>query len=495
MSGAVTQFDAKKRAALARELDLPPDVFGLLPVGWGYDWSNWGCWWFPETDGAGTIIGISSRYVGQGKRCGNGDRKKKACLPGSRRGLLVTKRWDGDNAAIFLPEGASDTLALLAMGLCAIGRPNCSGGTAYAAKMLANTKRTIVVVGDNDKPGGEGAGKCAQGLANELNRPVLVAYPEKGYKDSRAWLNAKAPGLHESTLADPRLAKAGRQYARLLLANAKLVKQAKKGCVRDLLKEKRYEKRRLANLGQAEAPRACFNVHRPCMRAKIQHMGHYDKPDDESAVQPTCKGWRCPGCRERKKQEWLDRWFLTLSQADTPTYLHCLFVPRSRQQATQKAISRAGGKCFSIRHGPDGQRVLVVATVGLRTSEKVEKGKTADFAFEAMGQIDNCRGKPISSTRGWLPPLPKKPATMFRIGPVNRTKEEILSGLEKGDLRYWPWPTHKRGAYSFGVSWGYPPDMNEDQRRRHANRLLGHTVELTPLDDCELFVTNPASVG
>ncbi|MHB1422806.1 MAG: DUF3987 domain-containing protein [Gemmataceae bacterium] len=173
-----------RRDELAALLGLPPNVLDTLGVGWR---GRSDAWTFPERDGDGRIVGI-----GQRRRDGS-----KFQITGGRRGLLVPKGWLDRDGPLLLPEGASNTLALTALDLCAVGRPNNLSGAENLSRLLATfaAGREIIVVGDFDPkptgrwPGLEGCQRVASQLAERLKRPVWWVLPPEGNKDVRAWVN------------------------------------------------------------------------------------------------------------------------------------------------------------------------------------------------------------------------------------------------------------------------------------------------------------------
>lgn len=91
-------------------------------------------------------------------------------------------------------RGFTDTAALTAAGLCAIGRPSNHGGAELLGQLLAKwpADRGIIVVGENDenRAGLEGAISVSRKLARSLRRRVPYAIPPAKAKDVRAWLTA-----------------------------------------------------------------------------------------------------------------------------------------------------------------------------------------------------------------------------------------------------------------------------------------------------------------
>jgi replicative DNA helicase len=180
---------------LAEQLKLPLWAIrrikgiGYSPTPLHHD-MNGPCFTFPEFNSAGVPVGIVARY---------GDGTKKA-LAGSKRGLtLPVKDLSETTTPIFLVEGPSDTMAMAAVGLTAIGRPSNIGGIQQLAELLSEvpSSRLIIVVGENDQkpngdwPGRDGARQTAQRLSEQLKRPVQWALTPDGAKDVREWVAGK----------------------------------------------------------------------------------------------------------------------------------------------------------------------------------------------------------------------------------------------------------------------------------------------------------------
>ncbi len=183
------------RAELASSLGLPEWVLDKVEhLGCNPGDKRGVCWTIPERDGSEAIIGINRRFR-------NGDKKR---MKDSRSGLTIVSKSLERDGPIYLPEGASDTLALTAMGLAAVGRPNNIGGVDLLIELLKDVpaERKIVVLGESDMktnmscPGVEGAKKTAQALADGIGRDVFVVLPPDGAKDARAWLGSRNPDLH-----------------------------------------------------------------------------------------------------------------------------------------------------------------------------------------------------------------------------------------------------------------------------------------------------------
>ena len=147
----------------------------------GCAWSNQHrAWAFPMCDGHGLPIGIRLRA----------DSGQKWAVTGSRQGIFMPKKCNLQVTKIaYLPEGPTDTAALLSMGLFAIGRPNNLGGGEQIAQALKHFGiGRVVVVADNDeikqggkRPGMDGAVK----LKKLLKLPSVIWCPPMPIKDVR----------------------------------------------------------------------------------------------------------------------------------------------------------------------------------------------------------------------------------------------------------------------------------------------------------------------
>jgi hypothetical protein len=175
----------ERRPVLARDLKLPESVFFTLTIGFDGNDFKGPCWTFPEVNAAGRVIGINRRYL---------DGSKKL-MPGGNRGLTIPDGWREREGPVLCPEGPSDTLALTAMGLAAIGRPSNLAGVDQLAELFKDLppERPIVILGEHDQkqdgnwPGQVGASRTAAALAARLRRLVQWVLPPDGAKDVRAW--------------------------------------------------------------------------------------------------------------------------------------------------------------------------------------------------------------------------------------------------------------------------------------------------------------------
>lgn len=256
-------------------------------------------WTFAEKDGAGNIIGFAVRHFGGGK----------SHVYGTSRGLFAPPCWDASSNPLLLVEGASDTLAALAAGLSAIGRPSNTGGVDYLAEMLANVpaERPIVVVGENDLkpgdhptapgrwPGRTGAYETATKLAAAMGRPIRWGMIPGGVKDTRDWLTANASSQKRAAWEQ-----AGQDLQTMLLAGSI---ETSPGIPSD---------------ADVQAAPECR------LRAKLRLKGREGRKRESMRAHydANCKRWQCEGCRIRKANEKLSWFYRCIVQWADPLRFH-----------------------------------------------------------------------------------------------------------------------------------------------------------------------------
>lgn len=165
----------------------------------GVAWSKQhNAWAFPMRDGAGKAVGIRLRA----------EDGAKWAVTGSHQGLFIPSYISGDGP-LLMPEGPTDTAALMDLGFDVIGRPSCSGGVREIRAYLKGHRRDVVIVADADKADKNGvkAGeRGAESLAAALTeaKSVKIIYPLKG-KDARQWKSLGATsGLIKAVIANTR---------------------------------------------------------------------------------------------------------------------------------------------------------------------------------------------------------------------------------------------------------------------------------------------------
>lgn len=174
----------RKVGELAAKLGVATQSLNQLNVVWS---SQHNAWAFPMCDAECNPIGLRLRN----------DDAKKWSVTGSRQGIFLPNvAEEHDIKVAYLPEGPTDTAALLTLGLFAIGRPTCNSGNEIVAACLNRMGiYRAVIVADNDEmkqlgpregyPGIEGAMK----LKKELKLSSVIWMPPSPLKDARAFLN------------------------------------------------------------------------------------------------------------------------------------------------------------------------------------------------------------------------------------------------------------------------------------------------------------------
>jgi len=184
LAAAVAALTPEIRSALAAELGLPENVLSELAIGWSEtaqhhaDHDITGAWVFPEYDGQGRLVGVTHRFPRasvEGKVDADGKPLGTKSAPaGYRRGLTLPSGWKEMADPILIPEGLSDVLAGLTVGLSAIGRPSNSGGVEHIAQLCQ--RHQVIVLAENDRkpdgrwPGKEGAEAVARRVGGDPRR-------------------------------------------------------------------------------------------------------------------------------------------------------------------------------------------------------------------------------------------------------------------------------------------------------------------------------------
>lgn len=141
-------------------------------------------WAIAERDAIGEVIGTAYRDAAGGK----------TFAPGGKRGLIVawplaTYAGSSPRAPVYVCEGASDTAALLGLGLEAVGVPMAGQCGGWLAELL--DERHVVIVRDADSAGQNGALKLVAALKTRC-ASVRVIDPPESAKDARAAVLAGA---------------------------------------------------------------------------------------------------------------------------------------------------------------------------------------------------------------------------------------------------------------------------------------------------------------
>lgn len=178
-------LDSEKLRVLAASLAVSSESLIRLRVGWAEKSAAWA---FPMSDVEGRIRGIRLRSA----------KGRKFSIKGGQEGLFVPEgslERGKVLGELLICEGPTDTAALLDLGFCTVGRPNCGGGSRLLINLLKKCRpRKVVIVADGDEAGRRGSETLAGALLPYA--PTLsVLTPPHGIKDARAWKQAGAGAI------------------------------------------------------------------------------------------------------------------------------------------------------------------------------------------------------------------------------------------------------------------------------------------------------------
>jgi len=167
MQAQFASYTGHRIPMLAFELGVSLEALADLGVGWN------GLWTFPMRNHRDEIVGFRTRTP----------EGRKYAIKGSRSGLFIPRsaRRQGH---VYVVEGASDVLAMIDMGLNAIGRPSCLGCEQEISRWTSGME--VTVIADADGPGIDGALRLTQTLRGPARRVEMALPP---MKDVRECLN------------------------------------------------------------------------------------------------------------------------------------------------------------------------------------------------------------------------------------------------------------------------------------------------------------------
>lgn len=179
------------RRRAAELLGLSVEPLERLAVGWSGEHraTTW-----PMRNASGDVIGIRLRCPKTGR---------KWAVMGSKAGLIFSPDLLRAERLrrLWIPEGPSDTAAMLSVGLAAAGVPSAGGKRDLAANLCRSLRPAeAIVVADADGPGRDGAERLADELA--VVCPVRVLSPCDGANDPREWTCGGADAAAIEAAAD-----------------------------------------------------------------------------------------------------------------------------------------------------------------------------------------------------------------------------------------------------------------------------------------------------
>lgn len=161
---------------MADSLGISRDAAHSFGVAWSRDHLAWA---WPMRDGNGKVCGIRLRA----------NDGKKWAVKGSQQGLFEPIM--AARNRVFLPEGPTDTAALVSLGVFAIGRPSASGGLMAIKQTVSRLRiREVVIIADNDEDKEHNGRKFnagydgAESLSRNLQVPnCVISLPCKDARD------------------------------------------------------------------------------------------------------------------------------------------------------------------------------------------------------------------------------------------------------------------------------------------------------------------------
>lgn len=171
-------IDDNQIRQLAEQLGVSPNSLKRLHIGWSAEQDAYS---FPECDHYGRVVGIHLRRLDG----------SKFSVTGGHRGLIMATNKYEMRSKLLVPEGMSDTAALLDIGAVVVGRPSATGGAEHLIALARKFELEMFIVGENDCkddghwPGKIGARRVAERIAMELGRRVYVTMPRELFKDVR----------------------------------------------------------------------------------------------------------------------------------------------------------------------------------------------------------------------------------------------------------------------------------------------------------------------
>lgn len=164
------------------QLGLPAAELKRLRVGWSaqHKATTW-----PMVDHDDNVVGVRLRCMKTGR---------KWSVSGGTAGVFVPVGLSPSVDRLFIPEGPTDTAALLSIGFDCIGRPSCNGAVAITTKIVKKLHPSeVVIVADDDtnEAGKRGAESLAVALVTVCAR-VRIIFPPTGINDARDWVRGGA---------------------------------------------------------------------------------------------------------------------------------------------------------------------------------------------------------------------------------------------------------------------------------------------------------------
>lgn len=411
----------------------------LLPYG-GKGWI--GCWGIPERDAAGVVVGVCRRYADG----------RKQHMPGGHRGLVYdasTPPTPGQS--VVCVEGASDVIALLACGVCAVGRPSNTGGSAELVELASRAAITdLIVMGENDRkpdgrhPGMEGVTKVGTLCHTALpSTNVKMAFPQEDAKDAREWVKGRC----------------GADVGKMFIATLAFMCWTLPGCgtsAKDLNGRLSHEvstpnkdtKPDAGNEGtgtsQEVGPIAgMIEPPSPCTCGRRIHaiLSHAEDGERHRVQAMACNCWTCPVCAIRLGHEWATHLIGRIEESGSRTQLRIGHITATELASITPSLSGLHGADYAALETSPGVYLFVVAATptAQRWSRLTDCTRpighdeaarqladwyasiaTSGRAFSPGAGRKKCR--PVITSKGWALRR-EKPAQWYRVAVVGAVED------------------------------------------------------------------------
>jgi hypothetical protein len=470
---SLVEATPREVADAASRLKLPEFILSTLPLYAGLVNGRRRAPLFPEmSSGNGTIIGLYESDLPDSKPVTG------------KRGLCLHPNFYTNSGPIFITRVHRPTLALVSLGLRAVGWTIKADAVALLTHILLDDYVAfsahvaagwpIVVVGHNStysrrgRRNDEEYSQLARDLATSLGRDILLTFPNidlpncLGFTDCWDWFCDLWPPLH-CTEAEARDGRAklnggmtfeacGAMFAQELLASAITITPRLGRRANFSYADKGYKRNSRAEPPPPPAPspavppssasrkRTAAAGQRPCPARGMPLLQALDDPYQGAAMQVPCKRWTCVACFKWQQGKW------TKHLCDGEAGAICT-VPAGKRIVRREEpiwlweggqdsckrmvdrIRRAGGEYAAVCTA--GDRVVIATTAAVRDFRQVAPQEAAAAVAAAIAEIpyrptrEGESRRPVNTSRGWK--LPKKePSYRLKEMARNTTPGELI---------------------------------------------------------------------
>ncbi len=495
-----------ERDTLASLICLPMGIFSLTDVEFlPFDSNNRPAFVFPERSATSAIVGFTLRYTDGTKRNHGG---RGLTLPTTPTPAMAADDANGtvDTSMIFAPEGASDTLAMLAMNLHAVGRPSNTGGVDYLIELWRSVPltRKLVIVAENDAkpdgrwPGRDGAERTAKRIADALSRTVYIVFPPPGAKDVRAMVQAEAVNIRRG---DKTLTDLGREFLRHATATmtaTSTVTDTFTIAITPTLTPSPLSPLHGYRAVDSQPPPDTNPVpERPRCEFRRSVLLRNDNKCSSRLSWFDCQRLDCPCCGPKKKLQYIATVTEHLrdhAEKVSPT-VHTFWVDASDWPVVSAKLRESKSDYFRLDTGFG--RLMVIAsdkpaTTAMSAYAELPCAEAGHRMSAAIRQLPEVREKMLTTSRGWkLLGTAKSPewAGWRRITAIVAPQRSLYEVLEHHKIAYRP--ISHAGVYFGWQAWEWHDGASDsDWQKVYDDLTLG---EVMPNIDIAASFRTPAA--